>query len=301
MFPPTGSLCSVLGVPFSVYVPTSTSFVFLVAALIPWSQISKSCRRPPSLYLPATNQSEPMILDTARWERSLRRKPLYHHGLQILGFPAWLHNFMAEPDNNSFNVWWYGGDGSKEPAGIETRMLLEIINRWDRRKRVKFDAKEEIRAVFVHVGAVKTLHKLPKLIDRCSSLTTTFWTYGTHVSIEPEWWGMREILPCGMFPSGARRWSGMFDVDFPQVELLRLQPRRLSITIPTFSKRFGNSTSTRFGSAIFCLRRWGWRCGLPKRHRRLCWKGESSFSSRSLPAHTTTSQGESPHRLIYRC
>ena len=211
---------------------------FLIAALLPWSlspsQIVRRSRLPPGVYLPVNTDIE-STLDQIRWERSIRLKPVYHHALRILRFPIVLHKFMSEP-NHSFSVWWDGGDGSKKKAGIETHMLFSIMEQCRAKKlpceprgtgdpraasdpRITNDPRvnTEPRVMFVHVGAVKSLRNLPGLLELCSKSLTQFWTYGTHRTIEPEYWGVREIYPCGIqFPFSSNRDAQRIS---PKVEL----------------------------------------------------------------------------------
>lgn len=176
--------------------------VFLVALLVPWSlspaQLAKDWRVSANMHLPADTDMEPMILDKTRWTRSIRTKPVYHHALRILQFPTWLNTFMSEPGRDrGFSVWWDGGDGSRKKPAMETHMLYAILEQC---RAKKLSNLADARVVFVHVGAIKTLHKLPGFLDLLSkSCHVQFYTYGSHESVPPEQWGVREIFPCGKF------------------------------------------------------------------------------------------------------
>jgi len=52
--------------------------------------------------------------------------------------------------------------------------------------------------IFVHVGALRTLNKLPALADRrCKRPEIQFITYGSHESVKPIFWGFEQVFPVG--------------------------------------------------------------------------------------------------------
>ncbi|KAG5639362.1 hypothetical protein H0H81_003506 [Sphagnurus paluster] len=170
----------------------------LIAALVPWSlssgQLQKNPRKPPNTFLPGKISIEPMIADKARWERTVRSKPSYQHALRVLNFPQQLYDFMS--GDRTYWTWHEGADGTKKKPGMETRMLVAIMDQCRATKPRKNLA--DTRVVFVHVGAVHTLHKLSGFQDFCSSLFhIQFYTYGSHENVPPLYWGIREIYPCG--------------------------------------------------------------------------------------------------------
>ncbi|KAF5377681.1 hypothetical protein D9615_005211 [Tricholomella constricta] len=173
----------------------------LVAALVPWTltsaQLQKHYRKPPNAYLPANIDMKATMTDKARWERTIRTKAAYQHALRILKFPQWLHKYMSEEGRErTYWVWWEGGDGTKKKPGVETQLLHTIMDQC--RAKKPRNNLAEIRIVFVHVGAIKTLYKLPGFLDFCSvSSHIQFYTYGTHHTVPPPYWGVREIYPCG--------------------------------------------------------------------------------------------------------
>ncbi|KAF8078396.1 hypothetical protein FPV67DRAFT_1557732 [Lyophyllum atratum] len=181
--------------PFALQRPGS-----LVAALVPWTlmsaQLSKHSRKPPSTYLPFKAEMEP-IMKEERWERTIRTKSTYHHALRVLKFPKWLHDFMSEEGRErTFYIWSEPGDGTKRKPGMETHLLLAIMEQCGAKKPRHNLA--DTRVIFVHVGAIRTLYRLSGFQDICStSLHIQFYTYGTHESVPPEYWGVREIYPCG--------------------------------------------------------------------------------------------------------
>jgi hypothetical protein len=168
----------------------------LLAALFGWALPSSVIRdyewRPP-LQDVAQIAGLP-ILDAGRRDRTLRHKVMYHHALRILKFPDWLHDTMSMP-NRPYCVWYEGGDDPSHAAGLET-VLLNNILKYCGAKNVGY--KTDVRAVFVHVGALRTLYKLPAFPERRSRrVELRFFTYGTHAAVAPERWGIREIYPLG--------------------------------------------------------------------------------------------------------
>jgi len=114
--------------------------------------------------------------------------------LQYLEFPAGLQAYMSQPQR-TYCVWWSPGDGTTASPGLETNLLNNIMKSC-RAKNVRH--KADVRVVFVHIGAVKTLHRLPALAERRSKRPEIhFYTYGTHVSVPREQWGIRAIYPLG--------------------------------------------------------------------------------------------------------
>jgi hypothetical protein len=116
---------------------------------------------------------------------------------QYIQFPHNLRDYMSQPQR-TYCVWWSPGDGTTAAPGLETNLLHSIMKSC-RAKNVGH--KADVRVVFVHIGAVKTLHKLPALAERRSKRPEIhFYTYGTHVSVPREQWGVRAIYPLGKLP-----------------------------------------------------------------------------------------------------
>jgi hypothetical protein len=169
----------------------------LVTALFAWSTTpgvySKYEWRVPFTEL-ASDSLELPKLESNRWDRTLRNNSMYHHAIRILKFPKVLADYMSRP-NRPYCVWWSGGDGSPTECGLETTLLHSILERCHARN---VGHKTDVRVVFVHIGALKTLHKLPALAERRSKrFEVQFFTYGTHESVMPEQWGIHEIYPLG--------------------------------------------------------------------------------------------------------
>ncbi|KAG6900161.1 hypothetical protein C0993_002090 [Termitomyces sp. T159_Od127] len=171
----------------------------IVAALVPWilspGQLSRHHRYPANRNLPAQAEMEPLVRDETQWMLTVRVKPGYHHGLRLLKFPRSLHAYLSDDGHErTFSVWFEGGDGVRKKPGLETIVLFKILEKC----RTKHSRIRDARIIFIHVGALEYLEKLPGLLEISSSyFSVQFYTYGTHESIAPEFWGIREIYPCG--------------------------------------------------------------------------------------------------------
>lgn len=59
--------------------------------------------------------------------------------------------------------------------------------------------KADVRVIFVHVGALETVRRLPAFaMRRARNPEIRIYSYGTCHSVPPERWGLREIYPIGM-------------------------------------------------------------------------------------------------------
>jgi len=125
-------------------------------------------------------------------EDILRKDPSYHRDLSVLGFPKWLYDEMS---GSRYCIWNKDGDGSPSEPGFETRALMHVL---DERRATNKGFKADVDFVFVHVGATKTLGQLHALMERrMKRLDIRFVAYGTHHTIPPARWGMRQIFPAG--------------------------------------------------------------------------------------------------------
>jgi hypothetical protein len=169
-----------------------------IAALLPWKVVGIKARthrlfRDPcdGIYdTPRPGKMESTVM--AGQGHILRKHPSYHRDLSVLGFPRWLYDEMSE---SRYCIWNKGGDGSPSELGFETRALIHVL---DERRATNKGLKADVDFVFVHVGAIKTLNQLPALMERrMKRLDIQFVTYGTHHTIPPARWGIRQIYPAG--------------------------------------------------------------------------------------------------------
>ncbi|KAG6896041.1 hypothetical protein C0992_010727 [Termitomyces sp. T32_za158] len=172
----------------------------LAAALVLWT-LSKSqlsgqsrCINYTNQYLSSKTDMEPLLEDRSLWLRSIMTKPHYHRGLRILQFPRMLFEYLCENVyERTYSVWYEGADGTRKRPGIETCALYCILEECG----CKRSRTQEARIVFIHLGAIKYLHKLPGFLDICStSFSVRLYSYGSHETIPRGLWGIHEIYPC---------------------------------------------------------------------------------------------------------
>lgn len=153
----------------------------LLAALIPWTMSRAE-------YSAHDIQSVPEPLEPPVFMQPSS------YAVQVLQFPDFLRTYMSQP-NRAYCVWWSPGDGTTTAPGLETNMLHSIMKSC---KAKNVGHKADVRVVFVHVGALESLHKLPALAERRSKRPEIhFYTYGTHAKIPRERWGVHAIYPVG--------------------------------------------------------------------------------------------------------
>ena len=169
-----------------------------IAALLPWKIVGTKARahhlfRDPCDGTHGTNRPGKMeSFLMAGQERIAPKDPSYHRDLSVLGFPKQLYNEMSKC---KYCIWNKNGDGSPSEPGFETRALIHVL---DERCATNVGHKADVDFVFVHVGAIKSLHQLPAFMERrMKRLDVEFVTYGTHHTIPPARWGMRRIYPAG--------------------------------------------------------------------------------------------------------
>ncbi|PFH54677.1 hypothetical protein AMATHDRAFT_44493 [Amanita thiersii Skay4041] len=193
--PKDNDLCQEFNIP-----PYLRQHDSLLITLLPWSlspkQILIDWRRPISYYLPSNTSIEPVFPDSSRWERSIRCKISYHHALWVLKFPKSLHDFMTQEGGRPYSTWCDGVDITKGHGGIETTYLQVVMDQC-RAKHTNPRSKLFVRAIFIHVGALRTIQNFPQFTEKRMKQPIHFYTYGTHESISPDLWGVQEIWPCG--------------------------------------------------------------------------------------------------------
>jgi hypothetical protein len=114
--------------------------------------------------------------------------------IQCLGFPRTLWEYMRAP-HHPYVVWWFPSDGTTSTPGLETTLLLKILQAC-RAQKVEAD-DNRLRVVFVHVGALESLHRLSTITRMRQHPEIHFFSYGSHPSIPSEQWGVRAIYPLG--------------------------------------------------------------------------------------------------------
>ncbi|TCD70074.1 hypothetical protein EIP91_005056 [Steccherinum ochraceum] len=115
-------------------------------------------------------------------------KALYQLGLRILKFPKRVHDYMCQP-NRRYSMW-YG----KQPH-VETKCLQAILERCGAKD---VGLKADLEAIFIHVGHLSTMHHIQVMaLRRNKQPHVRYFTYGTHETVHPSRWGVREVYPVG--------------------------------------------------------------------------------------------------------
>ncbi|KAL6304196.1 hypothetical protein BKA93DRAFT_784313 [Sparassis latifolia] len=190
VFPSASSeICALLRVPSEI-----ANGAALVAALIPWVLTASeyeaaSWRKPRSKLHTQSLGNEPYGIC-----RKILNDPILERSLRMLNFSKPLREFMSQP-NRPYCIWCSPAEGDPSLPALETASLRTILNKC---KAVDVGTKKDVRAIFVHVGALASLRKLPALaLRRQKRPDLRFLTYGTHETVPPERWGIREIYPLG--------------------------------------------------------------------------------------------------------
>lgn len=177
----------------------------VLVALLPWSLTVKQLEENnwhsgPNITcapLPYTGQIEPGLLEIiqgTKKECKLHQKPLFSQGLRLHKFTREICEFLSRSPRN-YCVWHSPADGPVTNPGYETRALTAVLDEYDA-KNVGY--KSDVRVIFVHVGALPTLRKLQALaMRRRKQPDLRIYLYGTHTTVPPGRWGLREIYPIG--------------------------------------------------------------------------------------------------------
>ncbi|KAH9937573.1 uncharacterized protein B0H18DRAFT_1113390 [Fomitopsis serialis] len=185
-------LCRLLKVP-----PQTLVDAPMIAALLPWEltrQEFDEAKWFKTRSDDALTASLDPVVDAAAREM-FSKNPAVHRALRILNVPHRLFKFLSA-SSRTYCIWYSPADGQVgELAGMETAALRTLLAAF---KANDMGYKKDVRIVFVHVGALKTIYKLQALAERRNKrCELRFYTYGTHESVPPERWGIREIYPLG--------------------------------------------------------------------------------------------------------
>lgn len=121
--------------------------------------------------------------------------------VRTLNFPTRLiQESRIRPQQSSYNYClWFGlgsQDAKKDGSRWETNLLRHIMEYC---KMFDVGQQGEPQVIFVHVGALKTLHILEGLAQKRKCMDIDFYTYGTDAGIPCKLWGIHEIYPRGQF------------------------------------------------------------------------------------------------------
>jgi hypothetical protein len=139
----------------------------------------------------------PLLSRPAQIKRTELRaeQAVLYRAVVLLRFPYELMDRIKKKGGVTYAVWSLHDAHVHEVPDMETRALNIIMTRFKSRF-VKFDTHPHM--VFIHVGALATLYRSSALMQlRASRPDVSFKLYGTHISIHPSSWGIRDIWPLG--------------------------------------------------------------------------------------------------------
>lgn len=174
----------------------------VLAALIPWTLTVEAytanrwrqVRSDPYKGAATLNPELFEVLRQKGKKRKLLQTPLFSQGLRIHKFDADIYDFLTRA-SRSYCVWHTPADGALNEPGYETRALISVL---DDCNANNVGYKADVRVIFVHIGALPTLRKLQALaMRRCKQIDLRIYSYGTHATVPPDRWGLREIYPVG--------------------------------------------------------------------------------------------------------
>nr|GAT49727.1 predicted protein [Mycena chlorophos] len=159
----------------------------LMMTLVRWTN-ADDWRRPLG-QLPAT---VPRHISSATWKKTLSQRR-FHLALRLLKFPPDVLEWIGR-EPRLYMTWSIFGE-RVVLQDLETQMLMAVLGKHKARRA---PSKSGPRLVFIHVGALKTARSIPFLLERRSrSSFVRYYTYGTHPSVSPDQWRVREIYPFG--------------------------------------------------------------------------------------------------------
>ncbi|KAI0702474.1 hypothetical protein BC835DRAFT_1320860 [Cytidiella melzeri] len=197
IFPPAiTEICTLFRVPD--YLSAQST---LLAALVPWSLTADEYVNNTSLQpldnIRMTGQLDPdlqKVLSTNRQTLRLLQRPLFAQGLRIHKFTVEIYDFLTRSPR-SYCMWHSPPEGKLDDSKYETSLLVAVLDACGAKNK---GYKSDVRVIFVHVGALSTLGKLPALAMRkCKQQDMRIYSFGTHSTVPPNRWGLREIYPIG--------------------------------------------------------------------------------------------------------
>jgi hypothetical protein len=153
---------------------------------IAWPPVKRVHRGPPIAHEP---------VNISRLTIKSPHHPQLQRALLLLRFPVRLLNTLARPKAVSYCVWSLE-DHHQQPAfDVETRALRIVLKNLGCRD---VGHKDNVQYVFIHVGALQSIYRLLALNERrAKRAEISFILYGTHPSVHPKRWGVRDIWPLG--------------------------------------------------------------------------------------------------------
>ena len=78
-------------------------------------------------------------------------------------------------------------------------MLRVLLRKYPKAKEYRNNDSQNVRTIFAHVGALKTLHNLAIYSHATRRLEIMFVAFGNHPNVDRTMWGMKEVYPIGKF------------------------------------------------------------------------------------------------------
>ncbi|VDB99290.1 unnamed protein product [Peniophora sp. CBMAI 1063] len=177
-------------------------FVFVLPWNMSGQKISTYSMRPTGVELRRVletrkeiSPSDPVPKSTGR---TLHRNPALERARRIIGLPDQLLKFLGDGRHRRFYaIWPYPSDGVSisQKVGAETVMLRDVLKAVNGQEHGL--ESNQVRVLFVHVGSIGTLSESPHILERRKQQLVQIFTYGTHHTVSPTQWGVREIYVYG--------------------------------------------------------------------------------------------------------
>ena len=172
----------------------------LIAILVPWKLTVEQYQKyewqdAHGRLRPYDGEIAPELVDKLdTFGERVTTKSEIAQALRLFHFTAADQDFFKRSARR-FCVWHSPADGRTTNPGFETKLLLELLGAW---KAQNVGFKQDVRVIFVHVGAISSLHKLEAIaLRRSRQPELRIYSYGTHPSVHPSRWGVRELYPVG--------------------------------------------------------------------------------------------------------
>ncbi|KAI0076249.1 hypothetical protein K474DRAFT_1282466 [Panus rudis PR-1116 ss-1] len=170
----------------------------LIGALVPWKLSTEEYQKNRWTKPRESAESKEPLVDPALVKmdkQKISRKPPISRGLRLNKFPKVLHELLTVSKRKAYCIWFTPSDGNAKRPGLETSSLQAILKEYDA-KDVGY--KTDVNFIFIHVGALHTMHHIPAIgMRRSKQPQLQFFTYGTHSTVPPERWGLRQVYPLG--------------------------------------------------------------------------------------------------------
>ena len=196
------ALCDILGVPASRRADCG-----LVGAFVSLASPSQhfGCDRWSSLPV-REPRDRPLHTPMYHFPNSLEAAsllPIFRYAVHMLSMPNHLLEFLANSPDLRYHICH--GPNDSEPGhdlsmqgrpGVESTLLRLVLSHFHNASMQSY--KNASNMVFVHIGDLSSLCRISDVASlKKEDNHLTFFTYGTHPSVDPSRWGFREIYPRG--------------------------------------------------------------------------------------------------------